>query len=229
MEISDEQIAHAINNTEVLRSPRQTLATFGNTSVRYFLLTEPLYKDLVKGPEDTVIREGRVISQKPRVVTPGYMISLEGFGDNARKYFQELIQEAGPDVPGLLYLYRNEPKELNVVSGSVLSVLERLEKEIENDPLTAIIRGVDEMWDVCLLKFIHDLTAQSLEGNLRELGSRGMMNVDQSGVTIDARRQIEDLFYAVRMKKEDPDRLKRELDRWGVFREYEDRFLALFS
>lgn len=229
MEISDEQIAYAIHNTVVLRPPRQTLATFGNTSIRYFLLTEPLYKDLVKGPEDTVVREGRVISQKPKVVTPGYMIKLEGFGENARKYFQEMIREAGPDVPGLLYLYRNEHKELNVVSGNVPSVLERIEKDVGDDPLTAIIRGVDEMWDVCLLKFIHDLTAQSLEGNLRELGSRGMMNVDPSGVTIDARRQIEDLFHDVRMKKEDPDRLKRELDRWGVFREYEDRFLSLFS
>ena len=87
MDLSDEQIAHAINNTEVIRPPRQTLATFGNTNVRYFLLTEPLYKDMVKGPEDTVIREGRVISEKPKVVTPGYMINLEGFGDNARKYF----------------------------------------------------------------------------------------------------------------------------------------------
>ncbi|MFQ5872644.1 MAG: hypothetical protein ACE5JL_02435 [Dehalococcoidia bacterium] len=228
MEIDDERIAHAVSNTEVLKAPRQTLATFGTTNIRYFLLTRPAYDELVKGAEETVVREGRVIAERPKVVTPSYMLNLVGFGENAHRFFQQLILNEGPNTPGILYHYRNEPKELNIVSGNIMSVLGRIEKEIEGEPLAAIIRGIDEMWDVSLLKFIHDLTARSVEGNLMELGSQGLMSVDSSGVPGDARRRIEELFQEVRMNREDSTNLKKELDRWGLFQEYEDRFLHLF-
>ena len=224
----NERIAYAVSHTEVLRLPRQTLATFGNTNIRYFLLTKPSYDELVKGPEDTVIREGRVVSESPRVVTPGYLTNLEGFGDSARRYLKWLIRESGMNTPGLLYHYRNEPKDLTIVSGNILSALERIEKEIEGDPMAAIIQGVDDMWDVSLLKFINDLTTRSLEGNVTELEDRGLISVDASGIPGDARRKIEEMFQYVKMKSEDPARLKQELDRWGIFHEYEDRFLRLF-
>ncbi|MEE9247348.1 MAG: hypothetical protein V3U79_01450 [Dehalococcoidia bacterium] len=225
----DDRIAYAMSQTEVLRVPRQNLATFGTTNVRYFLLTKPAYSDLISASDDTVIREGRVISERPRVVTPGYMLNLQGFGDNARGYFNRLIAEHGPNVPGILYHYRNEQKNLNIVSGDVLSVMDRIEKEIGEDPLVGIIRGVDELWDISLLKFIHDLTARSLEGNLRDFQGSGLVSVDSSGTTADARRSIEEMFQKVMMKAGDPNELKRELDRWGLFSEYEDRFLKLFS
>ncbi|MCH7996388.1 MAG: hypothetical protein IIB11_01250, partial [Chloroflexi bacterium] len=77
----DDRIAYAMSQTEVLRAPRQNLATFGTTNVRYFLLTKPAYSDLISASDDTVIREGRVISERPRVVTHGYMLNLQGFGD----------------------------------------------------------------------------------------------------------------------------------------------------
>ena len=228
MESYDDRLRHAIFNTEVLRTPRQMLSTFGTTNVRYFLLTTPAYEDIVKGPEETVIREGRVISEKPKVVTPSYMMKLEGFGDNARKYFEQLIMDYGYDAPGILYHYRNEPKGLNIVSGNVMATLERIEQETESDPLAAIIRGVDEMWDVSLLKFIQEYTARSVEGNLMELGRQGLINPDPSGVPGDARRRIEEMFRNVKMNREDPAALKKELDRWNLFNEYEDRFLKLF-
>ena len=224
----DDRIAYAMSQTEVLRAPRQNLATFGTTNVRYFLLTKPAYSDLISASDDTVIREGRVISEKPRVVTPGYMLNLQGFGDNARGYFKRLISEYGPSVPGILYHYRNEQKNLNIVSGTVLSVMDRIEKEVGDDPLVGIIRGVDELWDISLLKFIHDLTARSLEGNLRDFQGSGLVSIDSSGTTADARQSIEEMFQKVMMKVGNPDELKRELDRWGLFSEYEDRFLQLF-
>ena len=224
----DDRIGYAIENTHVLRAPQRNLSTFGTTNVRYFLLTKPAYSDVVQSSEDTVVREGRVISERPRVVTPGYMLNLEGFGDGARDYFQRLIMEQGPNVPGILYHYRNEQENLNIVSGTVLSVMDRIEKDVGDDPLVGIIRGVDEMWDVSLLKFIHDLTSRSLEGNVRELQGSGLLGVDASGATLDARQRIEEMFRRVANKTADPDDLRRELERWGLFPEYEDRFLQLF-
>lgn len=227
----DERIAYAIRHTAVLRSPRQALATFGTTNVYYYLVTEPSYRDLVEGEDETVVREGRVLAERPRVVTPSYLINVEGFSEHARRYIEMMVQELGSNAPGLFYGYRNEPKEMTIVSSDLNSVVDRIEGEIdkEGNPLTAIIKGVDEFWDVSLLKFIFDMTRYSLGSNISELGRRGLLDVDHRGVPADARLSIEHLFGLVRRGEVDPSVLKTELDRWGVFEEYEDRFLRLFG
>ena len=43
-----------------------------------------------------------------------------------------------------------------------------------------------------------------------------------------ARARIDELFGGVARGEVKPSDLKAELDRWGAFREYEDRFLDLF-
>jgi len=61
-----------------------------------------------------------------------------------------------------------------------------------------------------------------------ELASRGLLDTDSSGVPREARLRIEELFNLVRKGELSPPDLKNELDRWGLFHEYEDRFLGLF-
>ncbi len=231
MNSDDERIEYAINYTEVLRSPKQTLATFGTTNIYYYLVTEPSYRDLVKGEDETVVREGRVLAERPRVVTPSYLVNMEGFSEHAKRYLDMIIQEYGPNAPGLFYGYRNEPKEMNIVSSDMRSVVRRLEEEIdkEGNPLTTIIKGVDELWDVSLLKFIYDMTRYSLSSNVFELGRRGLLDIDRSGIPLDARRSIEHLFALVKKGELEPSALKMELDRWSLFDEYEDRFFGLFG
>jgi hypothetical protein len=85
------------------------------------------------------------------------------------------------------------------------------------------------MWDVSLLKFIFDMTRHSLGSNVYELGRRGLLDVDRSGIPLDARMSIEKLFSLVKKGELDPTALKLELERWGVFEEYEDRFFWLFK
>jgi len=231
MDIDDERIREAIKHTETLRPPKQTLATFGTTNIYYYLVTEPAYADLVKNVTETVIREGRVIAERPRVVTPYYLSRLQGFSSEARRYFDMLLRQQGANAPGLFYSYRNEPKELNIVSDSLLSVVAKLNAEIDKrgDPLTSIIKGEDDLWDVSLMKFIYEITRGSVGDNLRQLGVRGLLNVDASGVPADARIRIEELFSRVRGGQSEPRELKEELDRWELFEEYEDRFFALFD
>ncbi|MEE8373057.1 MAG: hypothetical protein V3R87_05045 [Dehalococcoidia bacterium] len=226
----DERIAHVVRNTEVLRSPKQTLATFGTTSIYYYMLTEPSYKDLVPGEEEIVIREGRVLAQRPRVVTPSYLVNMEGFSEHARRYIGMIIQQHGPHAPGLYYGYKNEPKETNIVPSDLESVVLRLGEKIDNegDGLTTIIKGVDAMWDVSLLKFVFDITGDSVSSNVSELGRRGLLDIDQSGVPRDARLSIEHMFGLAQKGDLDPSELKMEIDRWDLFNEYEDRFLRLF-
>lgn len=231
MSFDDERILEAVKSTEILRSPKQGLSTFGTTNIYYYLLTQPVYiEPSSQGIKETVIREGRVIAQRPRIVTPYYLSRLEGFSPEARRYLIDMVETHGPDAAGLFYTYKNEPKELNIVTDSLLAVLEKLNAQIDKrgDPLTSIIRGLDELWDVSIMKFIYEVTRGSVSNNLRQMGSRGLLNIDAAGVPGDARLRIEEFFHKVSSGEYDPAELKKELDHWNLFEEYQDRFFNLF-
>jgi hypothetical protein len=231
MDIDDERIRDAVSHTEILRLPKQSLATFGTTNIYYYLVTEPAYSELVKNVTETVVREGRVIAERPRIVTPYYLSQLEGFSADARRYFDTLIKTHGANAPGLFYTYKNEPKETNIISDNLLSVASKINAEIDKrgDPLASIIKGEDELWDVSLLKFIYEMTRSSLQNNLLQMGNRGLLDIDAGGIPVDARLRIEELFRQVAQGEREPRELKEELDRWNLFEEYEDRFFAIFN
>jgi len=231
MDVDDERIKYTVEHTEILRPPKQSLATFGTTNIYYYLVTEPVYSELMKNITETVIREGRVIAERPRIVTPYYLSRLEGFSSDAKRYFDMLLNAHGPNAPGLFYTYRNEPKELNIVSNNLLSVVAKLNAEIDKggNPLTSIIKGEDELWDVSLMKFIYEVTRSSLPNNLSQMGTRGLLDIDARGIPVDARLRIDELFAKVSKGEIEPSELKAELDRWNLFEEYEDRFFAIFK
>lgn len=231
MDINDEKIQNAVKQTEILRSPKQNLATFGITNVYYYIVTEPSYIGENKEVTETVVREGKVVAERPKIVTPYYLSHLEGFSGDARRYFEALIRLHGAHAPGLFYTYKNEPKETNIVSENMPSVIGKLNELIDKrgDALAAIIRGVDELWDVSILKFIYEITANSVKDNVMQMGARGLLNVDASGVPAEVRMRINGLFRLVEGGELEPGKLKEELDRWGLFELYEDRFLSIFK
>ena len=228
---SDDRIENAVWRTEIIRLPKQKLATFGTTNIHYYLLTEPVYAELTKDVNETVVREGRVIAEKPRIVTPYYLSHLQGFSQEASRYLDALVKAYGPDAPGLFYTYRNEAKDLTIVSEHWRTVVDRLNAEIDKrgDSLAAIVKGEDELWDVSLLKFIYEVARGALPHHVSQMGARGLLNMDASGVPMDARLRIEEMFRHVVKGNFDPDELKKELDRWNLFAEYEDRFFAIFK
>ncbi len=230
MDIDDERIKLAVEHTEILRLPKRSLYTFGTTNIYYYLVTEPAYSEPSRDVSETVIRECRVIAQKPKIVTPYYLSRLEGFGADARKYLDMLIKRHGRNIPGLFYSYKNEPKELNIISDNLQSVVNKLNTEIDNrgDPLVSIIKGEDELWDVSLMKFIYEMTRSSLRENLMQMERRGLLDIDAGGVPVAARVSIEELFTKVARGEYEPSELKAELDRWDLFEEYEDRFFTVF-
>jgi hypothetical protein len=222
MEI-DEKIQYTIAHTEVLRSPKQNLATFGITNIYYYLVTELM-------ESTNVVREGRVIAAKPKIVTPAYLINLEGFSGQAKRYI-EMIAEKDPYEAGIFYSYKNEPKEMNIVSDPFTKIVDKIGQQIDShgDPLTAIIKGVEDMWDVSLLKFTYELTTKSVHTNVAEMERRGLLRMDNDGIPADARKNIEELFEKTRRDSSYAPILVAELKRWGLFHEYQDRFLSLFK
>lgn len=229
MQMDDEQIRDAVKQTEILRAPKQSLYSFGTTNLYYYLVTEPVYAEKSRPPE-TVIREGKVIADRPKIVTPQYLSRLEGFSPEARRYFESIINEKS-NASGLLYTYKNEPKEMNIVSGPLSEAVAKLNEDLDRrgDPMVSIIKGLDELWDVSIMKFIYEITRTSVPDNVRQMGQRGLLKIDSDGIPGDARIRIEDLFRQVSTGDNEPGVLKAELDRWGLFAEYEDRFFNLFK
>jgi hypothetical protein len=229
MDNESERIEYAARHTQIVRHPRQHLATFGITNVYYYLVTEPTYSEITHDTNETVIREGRVIAERPKLVTPYYLTHLEGFSYDARQYLEKLMIMHGPNAPGLYYSYKNEPKELNIVSDNWQLVVEKLNDEIDKkgDPLAAIIKGQDDLWDVSLLKFIYEITSRSVQSNLAQMGQRGMLDMYHGGLPSGARQAIEEMFQQAYRGEIKAFELEKELNRWGAFEEYQDRFFAL--
>jgi hypothetical protein len=229
MDSESEKIEYAARHTEILRHPRQHLATFGVTNIYYYLVTEPTYSEITNDTNETVIREGRVVAERPKIVTPYYLTHLEGFSYDARQYFEMLLRMQGPNAPGLFYTYKNEPKGLNIVSDTWPVVVNKLNTEIDKkgDPLATIIKGQDDLWDVSLLKFIYEITSRSIQSNIAQLGSRGLLGMSHGGIPVGARQIIEEMFQQVARGDLRAYELEQELNRWGAFEEYQDRFFAL--
>ena len=143
------RLEDAVARTEVIKSPSQYLHTFGITKLHYYLVTEPTYLELVKGPSEAVVREGDVIASIPVVVTPTYMTHLEGFGEEAYQYFEELKRSYGPNAPGLLYRYANQLGGTEIVEGTALDIAQRISGRTheQGETLSAVIKGVDDLWD----------------------------------------------------------------------------------
>lgn len=229
MPIDPEDIEEVARRTEVVRTPKQALATFGATTVQYFMLSEPAYADLIPGADETVVRQGKVLAERPQIVTPLYLLNLFRGFEHGQDYARYLVKEHGANAPGLMYAYRNELQETNIVSENIATVAGRIKDDLDQrgEHLAAVVRGVDHLWDVSLMRFIYQLTASSLAHNVAELGNRGLLGSER-GMPRAARARIEEMFASVRRGEMDPRALKAEIDRWGAFEEYEDRFLSLF-
>lgn len=221
-----DDIDYALRHTELVRAPRQKLTTFGVSNVHYYLLTEPM--DTVG---ETRVREGRVLAEKPRIVTAGYFVNaLEGFGEDARAQAIEMLNrfEMDPDI--LEYKYTNELGNAWVLSEKIGDVVLKLANKIdeENDAMGAVLKGPDDAWQISLMKFIFDLTRSSLQKNMLDLSSRGLFE-RRAGIPKFVRDEIDEMFRSVEDKKCTVNELGSKLQSYGIFEQYQDRFFALFG
>lgn len=217
---------YAVNNTEIVKMPSRHLETFGTTILNYHLVCS-----LMDSVSQTRVREGRLQAHRPQIITPeAYSKTiLEGFGDEARKYADWLKQHE-KEVRLLQYGYTLK-KELfseQVISENVKTIVERVEKEVKekNDPFSAILVGVDEPWDVCLIKLFLEVIQASFPSNIRELEKQKMFE-DSGGLLRGVRAEIELAFVAAGKNPGLIKGLAATLQEHGVFEEYQDRFFAL--
>src|SRR5207253_4642981 len=58
------------------------------------------------------------------------------------------------------------------------AVVARTKSQVEDlqEPLSAVIQGVDDAWEVCLLKFTIDMIERSSGGNIGDFRKRGLIS-----------------------------------------------------
>jgi len=240
----EEKIKYAIEKTEVLKPPRKLLASFVDTIIHYYILTVPMYLDFEgrSTESETVVREGRITCKKPRLITPSYMLRMEGFSGEARKAF-EMLAEEDSDLAMILYGFkiRRDSEKMDIVPRSLESVVRRISRDIDRrkEIYSAVIKGVDEFWDVSLSKFVQEMVDNSandlqVPDLVRERsisvgrGGSPVITRDSTGTPVTARKEIELLFKLFEKGEIDPMELKAELDRWEIFEQYQDRFFKYF-
>ncbi len=173
--LSEDSFHFAIENTQVILAPQQRIATFGSTSFHFHLVTE-----MMDRVDEVCVRQGRLHAERPQIITPGHLahLSLENFGEKARD-FADWLEEHSERFAFLKYGFQIRKTDVveKIVASPLEKVLDRVRREVrdEDEPMTAIIQGVDEGWEVCLLKFTVDLIHQSAGGNMGDFRKRGLI------------------------------------------------------
>ena len=117
----EERIKEVLDKTEILRYPEKLISTNEATTLHYYVLAEPYYLDVFddEGPE-TKIREGEITWEKPKLLTPNYILKMEGFSDKSKKVLKMLARK-NPDMASLLYKlkYKKDFEETTTVSKDI--------------------------------------------------------------------------------------------------------------
>ena len=159
----------------MILAPEHQIATFGSTSFRFYLISE-----LMDQVNEVRVRNGRIHAERPQIMTPEHYarVLLEGFGDKAQKYAEQL-RERMRNVAVLRYGFQFRKTDVteNTIRDSVEAVIARTKQQVERseEPLSAVIQGVDDAWEVCLLKFTIDLIERSSGGNIGDFQRRGLI------------------------------------------------------
>jgi hypothetical protein len=217
---------YAVNNTEILRLPSRHLETFGSTVLNYYLLAETM-----DATNQVRIRAGRMQANPPQIIAPQAYAQtvLDGFGDQATRYF-DWLREHEKDLRILQYGYvlKQSSFSEHTVTDDIKAVADRVQKEVEEkgDTLSAVLIGVDDPWDVCLVKLFWEVIQRSVGTNVRQMERRRLFE-DAGGVQRAMRQQIESEFLAASRDASRVGALGQKLQSCGVFEEYQDRFFSL--
>ncbi len=219
---------YAVNNTEIVVMPTRHLETFGTTVLHYHLVSE-----LMDAVGQVRIREGRMLASQPQIITPqAYSKTLlEGFGEEATRYV-DWLKSHEKDIRILQYGYRLRQESFTeeIVTDDKKTVLERVQNLVrkKGDPLSAVVAGVDDPWDVCLIKLFWEVVQGSAHTNVQQLTQRHMFE-ESGGVPKGIRAEIERAFLEASRNPTLATALGKRLQEYGLFEEYQDRFFALIK
>lgn len=172
---SDDDIQYALETTKILHEPDRRIDTFGTTSFQFVLVSQ-----LMDSVSQVRVRNGTIDAERPRILRPeGYEdFSFEGFGEQADA-FKEWFKRGGGDMTFLKYGFNFAKRNVteSIVHEGVDEVCDRVIEEIRSsgNPFRAVIQGVDDTWEISLLKFSMEMIRQSHGINQFDFKRKGLL------------------------------------------------------
>ncbi len=168
-------ISYALENTDVIHEPDRRIDTFGSTRFEFSLVSE-----LMDSVGAVRVRDGSIEAEKPLILRPeGFNgFDFDGFGPEAQA-FGHWLREHRDKLAILKYGFHFKKSEISehVVNEPMELVCGKLVEETRRsgNPTRAIIRGVDDAWEICLLKFTVEMIEKSHGINLFDFKRRGLL------------------------------------------------------
>ena len=170
-----DDFQYAMENTQVIVSPARRIETFGSVNFHFYLVSE-----LMDEVNHVRVRDGQIEAERPQIMTPANCarLMLDGFGEPAQD-FAAWLERQHKNMALLKYgfQFRKSGVVENIVHSPVDQVIERVREQVtaSKEASSAIIQGVDDAWEVCLLKFTMELVQQSAGGNMGDFRKRGLI------------------------------------------------------
>jgi len=225
-----KQLMKLFTNIQIVRSPKHRLATFGDSKISYFLVTDvPSHLDRAK------VRTGLVTAEKPAIITPQTLKEqFLGFSPEAERYADWLISHYGEALRGLEYQFKNELAETRIELMTPELLLKKLAREIDDQGghQSVLIRGSEKFWELSVMKFIVEETLSSFAANLQELHERGFFERGNRGGDKDLgrrHREVRTLLEKARANAQLVPEVGKKLKEYGLFDQYQDAFFSLIN
>jgi len=175
MQHSPDSIQYAMENAQLLHEPDRRIDTFGSTRFKFTMLSEPM--DAVG---QVRIRQGEMEAQKPQIIRPESMgeVELEEFQEKAGEFLDWLReQNLEPVFFQYGFMFKRGRVTEELVHDSIETVRDRVMADVRQtgDPMLAVMEGVDDAWEVSLLKFAIDMIGKSSDINAFDFKRRGLI------------------------------------------------------
>lgn len=176
---SPDDIQYALEMTKVLREPDRRIETFGETRFEFQLISE-----LMDRAGEVRVRTGEVEAMRPRIMRPEPYreIELEGFDESARARLNAMVEKFRSEGRNLAFLqygfqFRRGHVQEEIIHDSIDAVRERVLEDIRRtgNPARAVIEGVDDAWEVSILKFSFEMILRSHEINAFDFKRKGLL------------------------------------------------------
>lgn len=159
----------ALRSTEIVRPRVQPLETFTITKLPYVFLGESRLS-----PDQTVVRRGEVLVEKPSLVLPFNIPHFEGFKfeeemDLNPDMLMNFLLVRGVTFPSMKYDNKMAPAES--FAGRLSHAVEhyRHRFQSEENVHAGLIMGPEDVWQFSVLIFIAGQITRSAPGDLRKL------------------------------------------------------------
>lgn len=159
----------ALEKTEIHRLRLQNLETFEDTLVPYILLSESSVN-----PGDTVVRQGKVLIQKPALVIPPQSPQFEGFdfdlpdgmGEQSLSMF---LYMRGIQFPSMRY--QHEIASLDLIEDSLKKAIACYQDRLarREDTKTGLMSAPEDAWQLSLLILVGALVSRSAGTDIQRI------------------------------------------------------------